>query len=417
MHLKGKARKAAYTLGDDVLTSKDGVNKLLKKLESTYHPDAGRKRFQIYDEMRKLIRSSGQSIHDFILDYDHLFYRFKTQDFHLDETTSAYELLESCNLGESKREIIMSALTGDFTYESMKETILRICHNDTSTSTSSDPIFYSNNQDTSQPTLQGSSNFFKNPMPRGRPRSLSSGTNKRKREWSPVRYRHSGSSSRWPSDKYRKYEHTRDNRSSSSGRINPTGTDGKITTCRICRSIAHWARACPDKDNLALKYQTEQRDEKDKNNFSMFVGCTSSEKEKSMANLVKESKDHAILDSGCITTVCGETWLKSYMTGLPKGYTSKIKIRSSEETFTFGDGKAITSNRKIQLPCWINGIQGTFTTDVVNNNIPLLLSKNSMQAINLELKFKNNMATVLENNIPIKLKTTSSGHLALPISL
>ena len=47
-------------------------------------------------------------------------------------------------------------------------------------------------------------------------------------------------------------------------------------------------------------------------------------------------------------------------------------------TFKFSDGDKLNSLYKVTLPCVITDIEISNVTDVVDTDIPLLLSKNSM---------------------------------------
>ena len=65
----------------------------------------------------------------------------------------------------------------------------------------------------------------------------------------------------------------------------------------------------------------------------------------------------------------------------------------------------------------MGGSSGELTTYVVGCNIPLLLSRKSMKAISMILDFKKDTATVGGSKRDIELRTTTSGHYALPIRL
>ena len=429
MHLKGKAKRATLDIEQSNLRKPDGVKFLLNYLESVFHPDADSKRFQIYQRMRDLNRSPGKSVYDFILEYEALYQKFKKEKMEVDHTTAAFDLLESCNLEKQHRDLVRATLPNDISYDSMKATLLKIFGTEGLKEKTDEQVFYgapstsASSYESSQPTLQSSSRPYNRMIQKYIPRSR---YGKRKREHSSERYQNSSASrwnsdrsynsggSRWNSEKYRRLENSKDK---ETVRVNSLGKDGKPTTCTICKAITHWMRNCPEKDKILVRPTEEQKWNDEKSNFTMFLGCTNTDNKESTTNLVKEAKDHAILDSGCITTVCGEAWLRDYITSLPKSLSSQIKVKPSNQSFTFGDGRKILSSRSINLPCWVGGIRGSVTTDVVDCNIPLLLSTDSMTAINLVLTFKGLEATVLQNNIPVKIKRTSSGHLALPIGL
>ena len=63
----------------------------------------------------------------------------------------------------------------------------------------------------------------------------------------------------------------------------------------------------------------------------------------------------------------------------------------------------------------MGGKQGLLTTDVVENNIPLLLSRRSMKWVGMMLDFGRD--SVRANGRDIRLKITNTGHYALPLSL
>ena len=68
--------------------------------------------------------------------------------------------------------------------------------------------------------------------------------------------------------------------------MNPMGKDGKINTCGVCRSIYHYVRDCPDKNNdseeetgrrkvyFSLSDNNDNEEVGDRKIY--FVGCTSS---------------------------------------------------------------------------------------------------------------------------------------------
>ena len=205
----------------------------------------------------------------------------------------------------------------------------------------------------------------------------------------------------------------RQSRWTPSRGYNSMGRFSNTLKCNLCFSTDHVRYNCPHhkevKELIARKRGGVQ--------FSMFVGCATSDTERKLLTLLEESKGHAILDSGCATTVCGEAWLTSYVSTLSENDQDKIIVEPSTQSFTFGDGKTVSSLRKVKFPCCLGNASGAITTDVVNCRIPLLLSKQSMKTIGMILDFGRDIAMVGDNKTEIQLKTTSSGHYGLPISL
>ena len=66
------------------------------------------------------------------------------------------------------------------------------------------------------------------------------------------------------------------------------------------------------------------------------------------------------------------------------------------------------------LPCVIADIEVNIITDVLDSDIPLLLSKDAMKRAGTCLNFKDDNVTMLKKKIP--LSCTSSGHYYIPIT-
>ena len=92
----------------------------------------------------------------------------------------------------------------------------------------------------------------------------------------------------------------------------------------------------------------------------------------------------------------------------------KIVKRKGVRTFKFGDGNKLNSLYKVILPCVITDIEVSIITDVVNSDIPLLLSKDAMKKAGTCLNFEDDTVMMLKKKIP--LSCTSSGHYYIPIT-
>ena len=90
-----------------------------------------------------------------------------------------------------------------------------------------------------------------------------------------------------------------------------------------------------------------------------------------------------------------------------------VKIKGVR-TFKFGDGNKLNSFYKVILPCVISDIEISIITDVVNSDIPLLLSKDAMKSAGTCLNSEDDTVTMLKKKIP--LSCTSSGHYNIPIT-
>ncbi|KAK3875455.1 hypothetical protein Pcinc_019667 [Petrolisthes cinctipes] len=128
-----------------------------------------------------------------------------------------------------------------------------------------------------------------------------------------------------------------------------------------------------------------------------------------LQKLVEESKGCAVLDTGCSTTVCGQEWMKYYISELSDHERENVTEEKSSSTFTVADGVTISSVKCVTLPCHIGNMCSTIVTDVVVDcNIPLLLSKRSMKKAKMVMNFETDQVKICGNIID--MKSSSSGH-------
>ena len=131
--------------------------------------------------------------------------------------------------------------------------------------------------------------------------------------------------------------------------------------------------------------------------------------------LVEESRNCGILDTGCSITVSGQQWLDDYLNNLCNEELAMVREEKSNSTVTFGDGVTYRSIKRVVFPCWIGGMRSELSTDVVECNLPLLISKQSMKRGKMVLDFGEDSVKIM--NTWVKLMVASSGHYMLPLSL
>ena len=242
-----------------------------------------------------MVRSDSQSIHEFIVDFDHVYFSFKKEKLDMSSTVAAFNLLYACKLTEDKKLLVMTAI-GEINYDNMRSTLLNFFSNDKIANSIS-------SGDT--PVIQESTFYGE------------SGSNQYK-------YNQKGRSSKPNKNPY-----------PTQPGLNPLSKSGFHTKCNICGDLNHWAHKCPNKnprfndrnkssrpnDNSSSTYYDKNKSSSnnnrfggsDKVQFTMFVGCTSSNEIQNLNNLVNESKDCAIVDTGCVTTVCGNPWADTFI--------------------------------------------------------------------------------------------------------
>ena len=101
-----------------------------------------------------------------------------------------------------------------------------------------------------------------------------------------------------------------------------------------------------------------------------------------------EAEAAAGLDSCCSRTIMGKGWLSEYKKVAP--YYMKKDIKGPEPsyvTFTFGNGGKMHSSGRYLLPVMIHGKLIRLAVELVSSDIPLLLSKSTMQKCGIVLDF------------------------------
>ena len=129
---------------------------------------------------------------------------------------------------------------------------------------------------------------------------------------------------------------------------------------------------------------------------------------------LSETLGSAVLDSGASSTVCGTKWYKCFLETLMDAQKKKIVKIKGVRAFEFSNGNKLNSLYKVILPCVIANIEVSIITDVVNSDIPLLLSKDAMKRAGTCLNFEDDTVTMLKKKIP--LSCISSGHYYIPIT-
>ena len=214
-----------------------------------------------------------------------------------------------------------------------------------------------------------------------------------------------------------------------SNYFNPSNrTSGLIMRCINCDSVRHFANVCPHPrdDTNNVKFCND-RNKTESTNYldqichiddTVYVNTSKELINESNINvqniLLCESKTSAILDTGCVRTVCGEGWYYNYYNCLNKQDKNSVSTRPSNATFRFGDSPEKGSLFSARIPARIGCRNIFIETDVVHGDIPLLLSKREMERGGLIWDFNDNDFVTFYGE-KVKLHKTSDKHNCLCI--
>ena len=133
-----------------------------------------------------------------------------------------------------------------------------------------------------------------------------------------------------------------------------------------------------------------------------------------LTNLVAESWNSAVLDSGATKTVCGRNWYNSFTESLSTPDREKVVTTRVRNLYRFGDENVAIATESAKLPAQLGCNNVLISTDIVDRDIPLLLSRESMKRAGMSIDFKSDTATVFSSTV--RLNVTKSGHYTIPLT-
>lgn len=144
---------------------------------------------------------------------------------------------------------------------------------------------------------------------------------------------------------------------------------------------------CPY-SNSHMPYPTYEADSSEP--VVLFTGGTKND----MCLLTYESRNSAVLDSGCSSTVAGKKWINCYIDSLSEPDKMKITHSPGSKNFKFGGGETKQSIEEVEITGHMAGVPVMIKTDVVDSEIPLLLSKTAMKNAKIKLDLENDKALI-----------------------
>ena len=424
MSLSGKAKEAIQDMDIDEIKADDGLHTMMAKLDSLFKVDDNQEAYLAYRTFETFLRPVDMKMQEFVIRFESLNSKIKKHQMTLPDGVLAYRFLHSANLKEDEMKLCRATIA-DFTYNDMKQKVLSL-HGDRVNNPSEDareikeePVFYGNNDRNNRGT-QYNRGRYNNSNRRG---SHDDGIgrnkdyNNRSNDGGNQSYRgRSNDSSRqrgagsWRG---------RDSRAPQSQQ-NPLGRDGKPKACGTCSSTYHFARNCPESgtvrrgDNAVNLAQNEDvTEDTSEENPSNLVNLSFYESDK-LRRFVGETLGCGVVDPGCSKTVTGKLWMDCYLDMLDDSDIKKVTRKSSNEFFTFGKGPSTASLGKVSFPAVIGKKNVMIETDVVDADIPLLLSKAALKKAKSKFDFDNDSAIIFGEEI--RLISTKSGHYAIALN-
>lgn len=121
----------------------------------------------------------------------------------------------------------------------------------------------------------------------------------------------------------------------------------------------------------------------------------------------------AVIDTTCSKTIVGLFWYENFLKNLSIADQERIKINPSKTLFKYFDGSKMRSLKRVTFPVIIAGTNCRIEAELVEEDIPLLLSKQSLKKAGTVIDIKNNKAIMF--NRVINLHISDTGHYCIDI--
>ena len=379
------------------------VEQIFQVLDKSYKKDDLSTVYETWKDFKNYEKKEEETMETFISNYDKKVKELKKQSIELPKVVLAMQLLDSANLGQKEKQIVLTGVNyndKELMYDQTKSALRKYLGQQTLSqeqksriSIKSEPVF--NSQIEEETFLARRGDF----------RGSRGGYRGRRGGWSNPMSRR-GSENRGRGNNFRGRV-----REFQGPRKNARDESGKHMKCAVCESIMHFKRDCPHNQEAYVSTESMNNDDRNNNDVQDVWKIEYSQEDKHI--FMTETVHAAVLDSACSKTVAGQAWKEMYMSSLPEEEKRKVKVYPSRTTFKFGSGDKLVSNECIEIPCLIGGRHSSIKTEVVESDIPLLLSKPDMKRLGFKINMVNDTLEV--NGRSIDLDTTSSGHYYIPL--
>ena len=388
--LTAKAQDQVLELPTSDIKATDGVTKIIAKLATIYKKDTVDSAYEAFENFIYFKRPEEMKMKEFVVEFEKRHVKAKSHGCELSESILGFLLLNQAQLAKEKKELVKATLD-KLEYQKMKEKLLKVFGGMDNQENSEvdgnikveqinlgeeEEVLYGRNFGYNRGYNRGNRGFFSGRgFARGRGQNQQSRGFPRKTNWTANKNYY-------------------DNK--------------KKIRCEYCESICHTTRDCQE------KVYFYQEDEEEDFTYDVVLYQSNLITPEDFTIFLSEASVSAILDSGASSSVAGKKWLDSYVTGLPDKAQKQIEYENSNARFKFGSGKQFPSLSRAKIPAFVGSRKVMISTDIVNTDIPLLLSKNAMKRAETEINFLTDTVKMFGEEQEVIV--TTSGHYALPLN-
>ena len=394
-----RIHEAVVNIPETDVAGATGFANVLKVLDDLFKTDDKDAELKSYHDFETIHRKDDQTMADFINEFDALLQKTKAHGNVISENLLAVKLMRAANLTNSQQQMIKAA-TAKIDYTNIKATMKRTFGESTKIEDNMAPTIKT------EPTFQTSCKG-----------ACACACEDKGHQRSKIWYEEECDEVLYGEHRNRdKYNYGNYNRNSKFNQTskfqqkkgrNPLDPQGNLTRCNICESINHWAAHCPDLHHVDPR-------KKEGVLYEVIMFESDLDDPDSIMSLEKETLGAGVADCGASKTVCGRNWLNSYIELLTPEEQARIVYKPSTSSFKFGVGEPARAFTTVQVPITLGRKKVTLESEVVADNLPLLLSKSFMKRGQAQIDTEKDEIVILGQTI--KMINTSSGHYAVPLT-
>ena len=273
LSLEGEAQDAILELSTNDITDKDGVDKIIERLNRLYKKDELTEKYNALESFETYKRKSNTSIRDFLTEFEKRYHKTKSHGTVWSDDLLAYRLLKSANL-TTRDEQLVKATIGELKYETVKTKLTKIFTDTNEVPTSdfnninikSEPTFHTQNLTAEESTQNldyeehfdhhNQEPYHETPYESYDPdyyetyfnRNKDNKFNRKPKAYQNTNLRQPPRPFTQQSPQNLNWRTQKQKPQTKQGK-NPLDRFGNPTKCAICQSINHWAQNCPDRES------------------------------------------------------------------------------------------------------------------------------------------------------------------------
>ena len=376
----GEKVTIAVQVGEIDIFSENAVNEIIAVLDKSFKSDDLTLMHRSWSSFINLKRGADESMDSYIDTFERKVSELKRDGIDLPEKVLAMQLLDAANIDAKDAQMVLTGVDyqrPDEMFSQMKRAIRKFFGEQVGFGKPAkpDPTPDIKVEDANQSSTDNRKRFYQgNRGSRGRGGRSNRGLNRGSR-----------------------------NNQRSQRKTNPLDEEGNPRACHICKSIFHFAgkngENCPDSYENAQIADAEE----EVNEVSDII---------LEEVMFTELGYCGLLDCCCTANVMGEKWKDGFFDKMSLQDKKKVTKLKGGTGFKFGGSKTVYSTAKYIFPCVIDGKDTRIMADVVDRDIPLLISKKEMKGRAFRLDLEHDILEL--NGKQIQLQTSPAGHYKLP---